>query len=135
MKITVRRETLSPCCAGTMEVDGDLFGFTLERPWLENKRQVSAIPAGKYAVTIRFSPRFRRSMLTLANVPGRAGILIHGANRWTELKGCIAVSAHRPTPTTLQGDLSPRLKGLVEAALRAGETVTIEIINPQETTP
>ena len=127
--LAVKRETLTPCCAGTMEVDGEFFGYTLERPWLNNQRRISAIPASEYTVTVRFSPRFRRAMLALEAVPARTGILIHGANHWSELAGCLAVAEKRTSPETIQGNLTAVLKQRVDKARASGEVVKIIIQN------
>jgi hypothetical protein len=63
---------------------------TLELPWLDNKPQVSCIPAGKYKVIQRTSEKHGPHWLVL-NVPGRELILIHSANYIVQLRGCIAV--------------------------------------------
>lgn len=133
MIIEVRRETLEPCCAGRMYVDGEYFGFTLERPWLDNKPNVSAIPAGEYGVTVAHSNRFKRPMMRLLKVPGRAGILIHNANFAEQLRGCIAVARTRYNMEHIYGGLAPALKNRVESALSRGEAVKIRITNPSPT--
>lgn len=130
MLIEIFRETLEPCCAGRMYVDGEYFGFTLERPWLDNKPNVSAIPAGEYGVTVDWSPKFKRNMPRILKVPGRFGIRIHGANHWKEVNGCLAVSRLRTRTETIQGDLSRVLQSLVEVTLSRGEAVKIRITNP-----
>lgn len=64
--------------------------FTIERPWLDNKQQLSSIPPGRYLVKKRVSPKYGHHW-HLQDVPGRSLILIHDANIMTELRGCIAV--------------------------------------------
>lgn len=70
-------------------------GFTLrtiELPWKENRRRESCIPPGKYRCTFleaSASGRYRR-VYHVTDVPNRDGILIHPANRASELLGCIA---------------------------------------------
>lgn len=54
--------------------------YSIELPWRDNARNVSRIPAGRYAVQWTFSPRFRREMYVLDGVPGRSGIRIHSGN-------------------------------------------------------
>src|SRR5690606_17950881 len=64
--------------------------FTIELPWLENRKQRSCIPEGRYLLTPRVSPRFGDHIL-VNQVPFRNGILFHAANNaLKELKGCIA---------------------------------------------
>jgi hypothetical protein len=69
---------------------GDYF-FSMERPWEDNKPNTSCIPAGTYACTLSWSPRFGRPLYHIAPVPGRSGIRIHPANLVSQLQGCIAL--------------------------------------------
>jgi hypothetical protein len=61
---------------------------TLELPWKENRRRISCIPAGKYVVSKRFTPKFKDHFHVL-DVEGRTGILIHVGNFYTQIEGCI----------------------------------------------
>jgi hypothetical protein len=131
VKIAVWRKPNATCTPGLMTVDGEPFGVTLERPWMDNKRQVSCIPAATYPIAIRHSPKFNRPMIIIDKVPGRSGILIHGANHWSELKGCVAVAETRVDDERIQGDLSKELKLRVQAAFNRGETVTIQMVDPE----
>lgn len=63
---------------------------TLELPWLNNQQQKSCIPAGKYQVVTRFSPKFKNHFHVL-DVPGRSYILIYPGNYYTDILGCILV--------------------------------------------
>lgn len=63
---------------------------TLELPWLNNAQQKSCIPAGKYQVVTRFSPKFKNHFHVL-DVPGRTWILIHSGNYHTDILGCILI--------------------------------------------
>lgn len=51
----------------------------------------TAIPAGRYRVTIRHSHRFQRPMPYIENVPGFSGILIHPGNTAADTAGCLLV--------------------------------------------
>lgn len=63
---------------------------TIELPWLDNMRNHSCIPEGRYKLQKRFTAKHKGHLLVL-DVPGRDGILIHPANNaLTELRGCIA---------------------------------------------
>lgn len=130
MLLTVHREALNPNCFGTMTLDGNPFGFTLERPWLENHNGVSAIPPGTYKVAITPSKRFGRDMLEILHVPGRAGIRIHNANFPSELEGCIAVAAHRASENHIYGGLAGELQSRIKTALDNGVAVQILILDP-----
>ena len=62
--------------------------FTIEPPWLNNKKQVSCIPTGIYKVLPYKSKKFGDTLL-IDNVPNRLGILIHVGNHVKNTKGCI----------------------------------------------
>lgn len=64
---------------------------TLELPWLNNRKQVSCIPAGRYEMIWEHSPAFRRKLWELRNVTRRSEIKFHVANFHRELNGCIGV--------------------------------------------
>jgi len=51
------------------------------------------IPVGTYPVSVTFSPRFKRMLPLIRNVPGRSGIRIHRGTNPKHSKGCILVSA------------------------------------------
>lgn len=80
---------------------GVLYGLpkilhTIERPWQDNARQVSCIPAGVYRLRWREAPWSRFPFaFEVTNVPNRAGILIHSANLARQLQGCIAPGLNR----------------------------------------
>ena len=51
------------------------------------------IPALVYKVQVTQSPKFRRLLPCLVQVPGRSGIRVHRGTRPDHSKGCILVSA------------------------------------------
>ena len=63
---------------------------TLELPFKGNQKRISCIPKGKYNVKRRYSLKYGNHFHIL-NVPNRDFILIHNANYWFRLLGCIAV--------------------------------------------
>ncbi len=52
------------------------------------------IPALIYRVTVTQSPKFRRLLPCLVQVPGRSGIRVHRGTKPEHSKGCILVSPH-----------------------------------------
>ena len=58
---------------------------------LENADYI--IPNGTYEVRVTYSPRFKRMLPLIGNVPGRSGIRFHRGTRPEHSKGCILVSA------------------------------------------
>jgi hypothetical protein len=70
---------------------------TLELPDKDNASQVSCIPEGIYDCVYTKSKSFSESQhkdvftYELKNVPKRAGIRIHSANFFSQLRGCLAL--------------------------------------------
>ena len=58
---------------------------------LENADYI--IPVGIYEVRVTWSPRFKRLLPLVMQVPGRSGIRFHRGTRPEHSKGCILVSA------------------------------------------
>ena len=58
---------------------------------LENADYI--IPVGIYAISVTWSPRFKRMLPLVEQVPGRSGIRFHRGTRPEHSKGCILVSA------------------------------------------
>ncbi len=68
---------------------------SLERGWLNNKRNISCIPAGKYDLKLEWSPRFQTNLWEIYNVPNRRECKFHAANFTRQLNGCIALGRKR----------------------------------------
>jgi len=58
---------------------------------LENADYI--IPVGTYAIRVTWSPRFKRMLPLVEQVPGRSGIRFHRGTKPEHSKGCILVSA------------------------------------------
>ena len=88
-----RRSNESSSCSRSpqeLEILGDPING-IEIPTLENADYI--IPVGNYPVLVTFSPRFKRMLPLIGNVPGRSGIRIHRGTKPEHSKGCILVSA------------------------------------------
>ena len=79
---------------GTMRVNGRDIAT------LENAEYI--IPEGTYPVSVTFSPRFKRMLPLIGNVPGRSGIRFHRGTKPEHSKGCILVSAVMEQQITTQ---------------------------------
>lgn len=77
------------CTLGRMWFEGETV-YTLELPWLDNLKTISCIPSGTYKVEKTYSPRFKRDLWLVKDVPNRSGIRFHSANFVSQLEGCIA---------------------------------------------
>ena len=51
------------------------------------------IQAGTYPIAVTWSPKFKRMLPMVANVPGRSGIRVHRGTKPEHSRGCILVSA------------------------------------------
>jgi hypothetical protein len=79
-------ETLGTFIATNVEGQ-TLSEKTLERPWKDNEANVSCIPTGTYACSMK--PFYETEHYEVLNVPGRTGIFIHPGNFYTDSEGCI----------------------------------------------
>jgi len=66
-------------------------GLTLTVRTLENRDFL--IPAGTYPLKLTWSPRFKKFMPEICDVPDRTGIRIHQGTRPEHSTGCILVDA------------------------------------------
>ena len=80
---------------GSLFMGAEHVYYTLERPWLNNRRSVSCIPVGEYKGAVQYSPRFKALLPELLDVPGRSQILIHAGNTEADTQGCILLGMGR----------------------------------------
>lgn len=119
---------------GRLYVDGAFFCDTLEDRVRDLSREKkvpgkTAIPAGKYEVIVNISPRFKRKLPRLLNVPGFEGILIHRGNTPEDTAGCILVGENKAVGKVLNSTpYELRLTEMIERAQTAGESIIIEIL-------
>lgn len=137
MKLKLIRKYRKPdYTIGILSVDGKYFCDTLEDCVrdLSKEEKVAgqtAIPAGTYEVKVDISPRFKRRLPRILNVPHFEGILIHRGNVPRDTSGCILVGENKikgqvvnSTPYELE------LTRLLEQAQQKGERITIQIVGP-----
>ncbi|SFW41004.1 hypothetical protein SAMN02910409_2090 [Prevotellaceae bacterium HUN156] len=107
---------------------------TLEPTWRDyahGGRKIkghSAIPEGRYAVVISYSPKFKQWLPILLGVPNFSGIRIHAGNTAKDTEGCILVGENREVGKVL--DSRKWLKGIkhkIVAAKERGEPVWITV--------
>lgn len=79
---------------GVLAVNGNPLMWTLELPWVDNKKNISCIPEGLYKCISYESKKFG-SCLLVKDVPGRLGILFHAGNTAKDTRGCILVGLKR----------------------------------------
>lgn len=81
---------------GTLIIDGVHFS-TIERAWLNNKRNISCIPQGRYLCKFLKSSSSGKykNCFHVQGVEGRSGILVHNGNLASHSKGCIILGSKR----------------------------------------
>lgn len=83
-----------------MFIDGKYFCETLEDPErdIEEEGKVygkTAIPLGRYEVEVTYSPKFKRMIPLIKDVPYFEGIRIHAGNTVADTDGCPLVGTDR----------------------------------------
>lgn len=105
MRLSIRRTLKNnEFTEGSLFIDGEFFCNTLElfdsglsmqdgttAIKLKKKERKICIPYGTYPVVINYSPRFKKALPLLLNVPGFSGIRIHTGNTVKDSEGCILV--------------------------------------------
>jgi len=101
---------------------------TLELPWLNNQKQISCIPTGKYLVKKRYSKKFKNH-LHITNVENRSYILIHSGNYYTDILGCVLVGRLGFVNSDDIIDVSSSKKTLKKLLNFVESDIELEIIN------
>lgn len=86
----------------------------------------TAIPTGTYQVVIDMSPRFKRLMPHILNVPGFEGIRFHSGNKAADTEGCILLGQTRTSNHTI-GQSKLAYEAFFKK-LQAAGTAEIEIV-------
>lgn len=143
MKILVKRTAKRPTYTiGKMYLDGKYFCDTLE----DTDRNISqttpldtikkvklpnntAIPTGTYKVIVNVSPKFKRLLPRLLNVPGFDGVLIHRGNTDKDTSGCILIGENKVVGKVINSTgYETKLVSILNKAQDNKENITIEIM-------
>lgn len=140
MLLTLRRyEFTKEYCEGKLYVDGKFFCDTVEDHNKDYDRDgrldvpkvygKTAIPFGTFKITIDWSPKFKRNMLHILDVPYFEGIRIHNGKDASWSAGCLLVG-HRISKGKLDNDKNVmfELEKLVQIAINKGEKVEITVV-------
>lgn len=134
MKLRLNRKYLKKdYTIGELLIDGVYFCDTLEDRVRDLTKEPkiagrTAIPEGEYEIIINISPRFRRKLPRLLDVPGFSGVLIHRGNSAEDTAGCILVGENKVRGGLVNSTgYELRLLELLERAQRSEETIKIEI--------
>lgn len=143
MKILVKRIAKRPTYTiGKMYLDGKYFCDTLE----DTDRNISqstpldtikkvklpnntAIPTGTYKVIVNVSPKFKRLLPRLLNIPGFDGVLIHRGNTDKDTSGCILIGENKVVGKVINSTgYETKLVSILNKAQDNKENITIEIM-------
>ena len=92
----------------------------------------TAIPEGRYRVTVTMSQRFGRMMPLINDVPGFTGIRIHSGNTAEDTSGCVLVGQVERDGHIYGSRLALQaLQSKIGAALASGDEVWIEVVNAE----
>lgn len=141
MLLKIKRTNLTDAyTSGELYIDNILFCKTLE----DKNRDVNkngkfdngefkvygetCIPYGTYQVIVSYSPKFKRELPEVLNVPNFTGIRIHRGNYTKDTLGCILVGEkvlngilHNSTPYELE------IVNKLKLALSKGDKITLII--------
>ena len=126
---------------GNLYINGSFFSNTLE----DKNRDVNkngkfdngetkvygetCIPFGTYKVILTMSPKFKRELPRLLNVPSFEGVLIHRGNTAKDSAGCILVGENKAVGKVLNSTpYEERLVKMIKNAISRGEEIIIEIV-------
>lgn len=141
MKLELKRIALKPnYTIGKLFINGTYYCDTIEDKVIDlNKNgkfddglskvmSQTAIPYGTFKVVVNYSPKFKRELPRLLDVPYFEGILIHNGNDQNSSSGCIIVGENKTVgkvtnSTFYMNNLTARIKD----AQNKGETITITI--------
>lgn len=115
-------DTLEPPSAKLTSKD------TVKKIKVAKSKGLRAIPSGQYRIVHTYSPRFKKRLPLLLNVPGFQGIRIHAGNTAKDTQGCIL-----PGYNTKKGMVTSSCKALInvisliQSSIANGEKVWIDI--------
>ena len=146
MQLRIEREPSTKFSTpGKLYIDNVFFVFILEDVMRadpnpntpQNEAKVygeTCIPAGRYRVRVTYSPKFKKKLPEILNVPGYTGIRLHGGVTAKHSLGCPLTGQARVSLDEIAGGIaaSEALKAKIEAAEARGEEVWITILNPPE---
>lgn len=89
----------------------------------------TAIPYGEYEIIVNYSPRFKRELPRLLNVPHFDGILIHRGNTHRDSSGCVLVGENKKRGMVINSTkYELELTKILKEAQNRKEKIKIKII-------
>lgn len=146
LSLVLRRDVLIEThTMGQMLADRRRICWTLEDPIREQVNEggyfwesefkvpkKTAIPSGRYELTVRRSQRFGRDLVEILRVPDFTAVLCHGGNTVEDTEGCPLLGMERNLREGRVWNCAPAVDlftNIVREALKA-DRVWLEVINP-----
>ena len=131
LKRIAKRDTYT---IGRLFIDCKYFCDTLEDKVRDLSKEAkvkgkTAIPPGRYHIVLTYSPRFKRILPLLLDVPQFTGVRIHRGNTAKDTEGCILVGFNREVGKVLDSAVTEqRLMAVLQNAVNKGEQIFITIV-------
>ena len=107
----IRNQPKGTAITGRLVINGRFFCNTLERVGYQ-------IPALCYPVRVTMSPRFKRLLPIVQNVPGRSGIRFHRGTKPQHSTGCVLL---------LDREIENKLTNLLKETQESHEEIILEV--------
>ena len=106
-----RNQSSGNAITGRLVINGRFFCNTLERVGYQ-------IPALCYPVRVTMSPRFKRLLPIVQNVPGRSGIRFHRGTKPQHSTGCVLLPDR---------EIENKLTNLLKETQKSHEEIILEV--------
>ena len=107
----IRNQPKGTAITGRLVINGRFFCNTIERKGYE-------IPALCYPVRVTMSPRFKRLLPIVQNVPGRSGIRFHRGTKPQHSTGCVLLPDR---------EIENKLTNLLKETQESHEEIILEV--------
>lgn len=127
---------------GTMTYPNGRVDQTLEdtcRAWGIKVKGYTAIPVGKYSMTVSMSTRFKREMVMIYSEANKyelkgagisfKGIRVHGGNSHKHTDGCVIIAKNRVGNDGVQGSTEAEFTSVVKDYIKKGYDVFLTVKN------
>lgn len=132
MKIEVVRTYYSVnYTKGLIFVNDVFFGYTLE-PQKKETNETSflnrCIDTGTYIAEYEYSPKFKKHLIELKNVPNHTEIKIHAGNFRKDTRGCILIGRRSDVGCVLDSKIAVEMLNMMACdAKNAREKIEVEV--------